>query len=80
MIYWWLDAKDIDGLMQERGNSIANALELRLAQTHRYVTHSTNIYVYICRVSDDNTRTDILSHWLRGKMAGIPQQTTFSNV
>ena len=38
------------------------------------------IYIYICRVSDDNTRTDILSHWLRGKMSGIPQQTTFSNV
>ena len=38
------------------------------------------IYIYICRVSDDNTRTDILSHWLRGKMAGIPHQTTFSNV
>ena len=38
------------------------------------------IYIYICRVSDDDTRTDILSHWLWGKMAGIPQQTTFSNV
>ena len=37
------------------------------------------IYIYICRVSDDDTRTDILCHWLCGKMAGIPQQTTFSN-
>ena len=38
------------------------------------------IYIYICRVSDDDTRTDILSHWPCGKMAGIPQQTTFSNL
>ena len=29
--------EDIDGLMQERCNSIANALEF-LALTHRYVT------------------------------------------
>ena len=36
--------------------------------------------IYICRVSDDDTHTDILSHWLWGKMAGIPQQTTFANV
>ena len=25
------------------------------------------MYIYICRVSDDNTRTYILSHWLWGK-------------
>ena len=32
------DNQYIDGLMQERRNSIANALELRLfALTHRYV-------------------------------------------
>ena len=35
---------------------------------------------YICRVSDENTRTDTLFHWCWGKMADIPQQTTFSNV
>ena len=35
------------------------------------------IYIYICRVSDDNTRTYILSHWLRGKMAAFCSRRHF---
>ena len=41
-------------------------------------TH-THTYIYN-RVSDANTRTDTLIHWLLGKIADILQQTIFSNV
>ena len=37
LVHWYVRVSYIDGLVQERRNSITNALELRLfAPTHRY--------------------------------------------
>ena len=81
--------KHFDGLVQERRNSIANALELRLSRTNPSICKQHDVYVHVClsepprpvnfsAVMDDFDTMKV--DWCDGTDPGVPNYTLYWTV